>query len=76
MNDYIEVERKISSRFPLLREPTAEEIQMIKNDEMFEIEGLIDWDNEDKNSIEEDFSYGKIEVVVNDKTKYIRASRC
>lgn len=73
MKNYIEVERIVTSRYSVLREPTSEEIRMIKNDEMFDIEGLINWDEEEV--IGEDYSDGAITMIYDGQEKIARASR-
>lgn len=66
----IRVNRLVISEFELLRKPTEEELLMIANNEMFDIEGLIDWDKEDV--IEEDYSDCKEKITYDNKTLYER----
>ena len=66
----IRVNRQVTSDFELLRKPTNEELLMIANNEMFDIEGLIDWDKEDV--IEEDYSDCKEIVTYDNKKLYER----
>lgn len=60
MGNLIKIRRVVETEVPLLRKPTDEELKMIRNDEMFGIDGLFDWDKEE--TIEEDYSYCQIKV--------------
>lgn len=74
MENYIEITKMVTERVPLTRKPTPEELEMIKNDEIFDItEPLIDWDNAD--IIDEDYSYGSLKVQFENKQLYIRYGR-
>ena len=66
----IRVNRQVTSDFELLRKPTNEELLMIANNQMFDIEGLIDWDKE--YVIEEDYSDCKEIVTYDNKKLYER----
>lgn len=73
--DSIRLSRLVISDYKLLREPTEQEMAMIKNGEMFDTEDLIDWDSEEV--FEEDYSFGFIKsgyvrVNFNNKTIYER----
>jgi hypothetical protein len=70
MENYIEITKVVKERVPLTRKPTADELAMIKNDEMFNTETLIDWDKSEV--IEEDYSYGRLDVQFENKQLYYR----
>ena len=74
--NYVLLERKVWSKFKLLRKPTDEELIMIANDEIFDTEGLIDWDIEHQEGydLEEDYSFGQIDVVCDGQVVYHRTS--
>lgn len=65
MENLIKIRRIVETEVPLLRKPTDEELKMIKNDEMFDIDGLFDWDKE--KTIDEDYSYCQIKVQFDGK---------
>lgn len=65
MGNIIRIRRVVETEVPLLRKPTDKELKMIKNDEMFNIDGLFDWDKEE--TIEEDYSYCQIKVKYDGK---------
>ena len=73
MENYIEITKVVKERVPLLRDVSLYELKKIKNDEMFDIYGLIDWDNAEV--IKEDYSYGGIRVVEHGKTVYNRKGK-
>lgn len=76
MENLIKIRRIVETEVPLLRKPTDEELSMIKNDEMFDIDGLFDWDKEE--TIDEDYSYCQIKVqfdgkeILNKQGGYVR----
>lgn len=63
--NYMDITYKITSRIPLKRVPTNEDLEMIRQEEMFDIEDLFDWNRQTTEN--EDYSSAKIEVVVNNK---------
>lgn len=65
--DKIRITKKITTDVPLLRVPTPDEYKMISDGEMFDIEGLFDWDNEE--TVDEDYSYARIDVTIDNKIK-------
>lgn len=73
MDSYIEITKVVKERVPILREATYDEIKQIKNDEMFDTEKLIDWDNAE--TVEEDYSFGGIRLVLNGKAIYQKIGR-
>lgn len=76
MENLIKIRRIVETKVPLLRKPTDEELSMIKNDEMFDIDDLFDWDKEE--TIDEDYSYCQIKVqfdgkeILNKQGGYVR----
>ena len=65
MENLIKIRRVVETEVPLLRKPTDEELSKIKNDEMFDIDDLFDWNKEE--IIDEDYSYCQIKVQFDGK---------
>lgn len=68
MENYIEITRQITTRTPLKRKPSKEELEMFAADSFFDVpDDLVDWKKEETK--EEDYSFAKVLVVCDGKVK-------
>lgn len=62
----LEISKVVWEKVELKRIPTSEELELIKQRDYFDLpDDLIDWN--DSEIKEEDYSYGKIKIIINDK---------